>query len=296
MEDLIKEAARRSARYLEDLKERSVAPPPEAVARLSGFDVSLQEEPIAPMKVLAELDTFGSAATVASAGPRYFGFVTGGTLPAALAANVLAGAWDQNAVFHVASPPTAFIEEVCRRWLVALFGFRRLRASVSSTGATMANFSALAAARHALLDRLGWRRRGARPVRGAADNGDCRRGSARERAEGVEPSGVRPGARSPRPGRRPGADAREGHPSPTGPRSSASRPATSTAGRSTGRRNLPHCPGRIAWVHVDGAFGLWAAAAPTGVTWRPASRSELVGDRRPQMAQRALRQRDRLLP
>ena len=156
MEELIAEAARRSALYLEDLKERRVAPPPEAVERLKGFDLPLQEEPIAPLKVLAELDDLGSPATVASAGPRYFGFVTGGTLPAALAASCLAGAWDQNAVFHVASPTTAFIEEVCRRWLVALFGLP-LDAGVGFvTGATMANFSALAAARHALLSRLGW--------------------------------------------------------------------------------------------------------------------------------------------
>jgi hypothetical protein len=79
MEDLIREAARRSARYLEDLKERCVAPPPEAVARLKGFDVPLQQEPSAPLQVLAELDDLGLAATVASAGPRYFGFVTAGS-------------------------------------------------------------------------------------------------------------------------------------------------------------------------------------------------------------------------
>jgi len=79
MQDLIREAARRSARYLEDLNERGVAPPPEAVASLKGFDVPLQHEPIATIKVLAELDDLGSAATVASAGPRYFGFVTVGS-------------------------------------------------------------------------------------------------------------------------------------------------------------------------------------------------------------------------
>jgi len=122
MPDLIKEAARRAARYLESLDGRSVAPPPEAVERLAGFDVPLQPGSIAPQAVLAELDELGSPATVASAGSRYFGFVTGGSLPAALAATVLAGAWDQNAVFRVASPTAACIEAVCRRWLVDLFG------------------------------------------------------------------------------------------------------------------------------------------------------------------------------
>jgi glutamate/tyrosine decarboxylase-like PLP-dependent enzyme len=156
MEDLVKEAAHRSVRYLEDLKERSVVPPPEAVECLKGFDVPLQAEPIPPMKVLAQLDGVGSAATVATAGPRYFGFVTGGTLPAALAANILAAAWDQNAVFHVASPAAAFIEEVCRKWLVELFGLPPGAGIGLVTGATMANFSALAAARHALLHRMGW--------------------------------------------------------------------------------------------------------------------------------------------
>jgi glutamate/tyrosine decarboxylase-like PLP-dependent enzyme len=156
MDDLIKDAARRSASYLESLNARSVAPSAEAIQRLKGFDVPLQDEPIAPMQVLAELDDFGSAATVASAGQRYFGFVTGGTLPAALAANYLAGAWDQNAVFHVASPSTAYLEEVCRRWLVELFRLPPEAGIGFVTGATMANFSALAAARHALLGRLGW--------------------------------------------------------------------------------------------------------------------------------------------
>src|SRR5512143_616224 len=149
MEDLIQEAARRSASYIKGLNERSVAPTSEAVERLKGFDVPLQDEPMAPIRVLAELDDLGSAATVASAGPRYFGFVIGGSLPAALAANLLAGAWDQNAGLKAASPTAAFLEEVCRHWLVGLFGLPPGAGIGFVTGATMANFSALAAARHA---------------------------------------------------------------------------------------------------------------------------------------------------
>ena len=156
MEDLIEAAARRSARYLGGLKDRGVVPQAEALERLREFEVPLQAEPLAPAAVLAELDEFGSAATVASAGPRYFGFVTGGALPAALAANILAGAWDQNAAFRVMSPAVAILEEVCRQWLVALFGLPPEAGIGFVTGATMANFSALAAARHALLGRLGW--------------------------------------------------------------------------------------------------------------------------------------------
>ncbi len=263
MEDLIREAVRRSARYLEDLKDRSVAPPPEAVARLKGFDVPLQHAPIAPVKVLAELDELGSAATVASAGPRYFGFVTGGTLPAALAANFLAGAWDQNAVFHVASPATAFLEEVCRRWLVSLLGLPPGAGIGFVTGATMANFSALAAARHALLGRLGWDVEarglfGAPPITvivGAEVHVSVLKalsllGLGRERVVRVAVDGqgrMRPEAIS-----------------------TLSAPAIICVQAGNVNTGAFDPTGEIcamaqasdSWVHVDGAFGLWAAACP----------------------------------
>src|SRR6185436_9037285 len=91
---LLTAATERSIAYLDSLDGRGVAPQPDAVARLRGFNVPLQDLPIEPTKVLEELDTLGSPATMAMAGPRFFGFVIGGSLPAALAANWLAGAWD----------------------------------------------------------------------------------------------------------------------------------------------------------------------------------------------------------
>lgn len=97
MKALLKTAARQATHYLDNLDNRSVTPTPKALERLAQFDESLPDQPTDPEAVLARLDELGSPATVASAGPRYFGFVTGGSLPATLAANWLAGAWDQTA-------------------------------------------------------------------------------------------------------------------------------------------------------------------------------------------------------
>jgi glutamate/tyrosine decarboxylase-like PLP-dependent enzyme len=105
---------------------------------------------------LALLDDIGSPGTVATAGGRYFGFVIGGSLPAALAANWLAGAWDQNAAMQVMSPVAAKLEEIVLGWMVDLFDLPSGSGAGFVTGTTMANFTALAAARTALLRRVGW--------------------------------------------------------------------------------------------------------------------------------------------
>ena len=101
---LLQQAADRAQRYLRDLPERHVAPLPSALEALKGFRRALPDSPTAPEAVLAELDEIGSPATVASGGPRYFGFVVGGSLPVTTAANWLAAAWDQNAAMKVLSP------------------------------------------------------------------------------------------------------------------------------------------------------------------------------------------------
>ena len=142
--------------YLKSINSRKVFPAQEDIERMKRLDIPLQENSIEPMEVINELDEFGSPATVASAGNRYFGFVIGGASPAPLAANLLAGVWDQNAGIEVASPVSSFIETICRKWLIDLL---KLPADVEAgfvTGATLANFTGLAAARHALLKRAGW--------------------------------------------------------------------------------------------------------------------------------------------
>jgi glutamate/tyrosine decarboxylase-like PLP-dependent enzyme len=102
------------------------------------------------------LDEVGSPATVASAGGRYFGFVVGGTLPVALAANWLAGAWDQNAMSSVSSPVATKVEEIVIPWLLDLLHLPAGCAGAFVTGAILANFTALAAARHSVLRSQGW--------------------------------------------------------------------------------------------------------------------------------------------
>ena len=156
MRDLLNRTAEIAARYLEGLEARGVAPAPEAVARLAELDRPLQAEPQDPATVLETLDRIGSPATVGMAGRRYFGFVIGGSLPAALAANWLAGAWDQNPGLFIASPIATVLEEISLGWLLDVLHLPRASGGAFVTGATMANFTALAAARHAVLERAGW--------------------------------------------------------------------------------------------------------------------------------------------
>jgi len=156
VKELLQDAERRAQTYLSNVNRRRVAPAPEDIARLEHLAQPLPDAPTDPHEVLALLDDYGSPATVASTGGRYFGFVTGGTLPASLAANWLAAAWDQNSAFRVMSPVASRLEEIASDWLRDLFGLPPQSGVGFVTGATMANFAGLTAARHALLARAGW--------------------------------------------------------------------------------------------------------------------------------------------
>jgi glutamate/tyrosine decarboxylase-like PLP-dependent enzyme len=270
MKDLLADAAARANRYLSGLGARGVAPCPEDIARLDRLREPLPDDSADPAQVLALLDEFGSPATVASAAGRYFGFVIGGALPAALASNWLAGAWDQNAAFRVMSPVAATIEEIALGWLREVLGLPESCGAGFVTGATMANFTCLAAARHELLDRSNWNVEenglfGAPPIRVVV--GDevhvtllkalALLGLGRSRVVRVpaDSEGRLDAKALPTLDERTIVCMQAGNVN-TG----ACDPAVEVCSRAREAS---------AWVHVDGAFGLWAAAAP--------ERAHLVG-------------------
>lgn len=156
MKPLLQDAFERAVTYLDAVPDRAVRPDRGAVANLAELSEPFPDDGQAPEAVLSEIDRVGGPATVASAGPRYFGFVTGGALPATVAASWLATAWDQNGFSAVSSPVAASVEAVALDWLRQIFGFPSSSGGAFVTGATMANFSALAAARHEVLQRVGW--------------------------------------------------------------------------------------------------------------------------------------------
>jgi glutamate/tyrosine decarboxylase-like PLP-dependent enzyme len=263
MDELLNTTADRAIRYLDGLAERRVSPDPEALARLSRFDEALPDGPDDPRRVIALLDDVGSPATTATAGPRFFGFVIGGAMPVTVAASWLATAWDQNAGAFTASPVAATLEQVAQRWLVDLFGLPQTTVAGFVTGATMANFSALAAARHDVLARAGWDvdergLAGAPPLTvivGEEAHPSLHKalgllGIGRQNVVRVRTDGQ-------------GAMLANALPDISGP----AIVCTQAGNVNTGAfdpvaevAEVAHAAG--AWVHVDGAFGLWAAAAP----------------------------------
>jgi glutamate/tyrosine decarboxylase-like PLP-dependent enzyme len=153
---LLEHAKNAAVDYLNGIDNRPIAPPGEAIAALDQLGGPVPETPTDPDAVLALLHQYGSPATTANGGGRYFGFVNGGCVPAAMAAGWMVNAWDQNAAMHVQSPAAVGLEEIAIEWVRQLLGLPDGTAGAVTTGATMANFCSLAAARHALLERAGW--------------------------------------------------------------------------------------------------------------------------------------------
>ncbi|MCY4286571.1 MAG: pyridoxal-dependent decarboxylase [Thiotrichales bacterium] len=151
MRELLGETAERATRFIESLPDRRVAPERGASELASALGGALPRHGMPASEILARLDEIGGQGVTASAGPRYFGFVTGGALPASVAASWLATVWDQNAFSEVSSPIGAAIERVAMRWVLEALDLPAGSGTAFVTGATMANFTALAAARRAVL-------------------------------------------------------------------------------------------------------------------------------------------------
>lgn len=154
--NLLQTASQLAIAYAAAIDNRQVAPGSEALALLAQLDEPLPshgEDPDATLRLLSDV---AGATTMATTGPNYFGFVNGATYPVALCASFLTSAWDQNAALPVMSPAAAAIYDVTRRWLIDLLGLATATDVAFVTGATVANASCLAAARDALLAGVGW--------------------------------------------------------------------------------------------------------------------------------------------
>ncbi len=262
MNELLQDAARRGAAFLSALDQQRVAPGPQALAGLQAFDEPLPERGHDPRDTLELLDRAGSPATIASAGPRYFGFVTGGALPATVAAHWLATAWDQNSALSVMSPVAVRLEQVALGWVRELLDLPAGCRGHFVTGTTMGNLVGLAAARHALLTRAGHDIEG-RGLYGAPPLHVVVGEQAHAviyRALGLLGMGRERVVRAPVDGQ--GRIRVDTLPEMTSTTILCLQAGNVDSG-AFDPAELPieaaHAAG--AWVHVDGAFGLWAKAA-----------------------------------
>ena len=261
METLLKEAANRAITYLMEVGERKVRPKPDA--DLSLVSGPLPEEPTDPFLVVKLLDQVVGPATMAMAGPRFFGWVIGGTCPVALAADWLTSAWDQNTLFAEATPGTVELEASALRWVVEAAGLPEGTWGAFVTGTTVANMAALAAANSSVLADVGWDAVadglfGAPPVTVVV--GEEAHPSLLK-ALGVVGLGRSRVVRVP-------VDSQGRMRADALPRLEAPAIVCLQAGNvNTGGFDpmaeiIPFAKEAGAWVHVDGAFGFWAAASP----------------------------------
>jgi glutamate/tyrosine decarboxylase-like PLP-dependent enzyme len=267
-EEALRRAAGLASTWLASLPERPVGVPVEPEAMWSRLAAPLSAEGEDPAKVIDEVAAALEPGLVAIPGPRYFGFVNGGTLPAALAADWLVSAYDQNAGAYVMSPGNAVLEQVTAGWLIDLLGPPPGSAAGFVTGAQMANFSGLAAARHALLAAAGWDVEadglfGAPPLTVLIG----------EQAHATIPMALRMlglgGTRVQRvpadgQGRMIAGELARALAQVGGPVIVCAQAGEVNTGAFDPLREIGtevRARGQ-AWLHVDGAFGLWAAASP----------------------------------
>jgi glutamate/tyrosine decarboxylase-like PLP-dependent enzyme len=261
-------AAERARDYLAGLPERPVAPRASLAEVRAALARPLGDDGVDPATVVDDLVTGAEGALLATGSPRFFGFMIGGALPAAVAADWLAAAWDQNAGLYVGGPAAAVVEETAGRWTLDLLGLPAGASFGFVTGCQMAHATALAAARHGVLEAVGWdvERRGLngapaiRVLAGASRHATIDRAL---RLLGLGEDAVVEVAADDQGRMRIDALAEELHdggPAPTIVCVQAGEINTGAFDPIGKVCDLARPAG--AWVHVDGAFGLWAAADP----------------------------------
>ncbi|HEY2276334.1 MAG TPA: aminotransferase class V-fold PLP-dependent enzyme [Steroidobacteraceae bacterium] len=265
--ELLESTARLAADYRESLDERPVRALMSAADLQRALAVPLSDEGESPAEVIAALARIGAQGSVASAGPRYFGFVIGGSTPAALAADWLVSAWDQNGGLEATSPLVSAVEEVTAGWLRELAGLPASMTVGFVTGCQMASFTGLAAARHRVLRDAQWDVEaqglfGAPPIEVLVGDEAHYTVFLALRLVGLGGSRLR---RVPvdRQGRmRPDALA-AALASVAGPCIVCAQAGNVNGGGFDPLEEIAGLTHRHrGWLHVDGAFGLWAAAAP----------------------------------
>ena len=263
---LLERAMRHAVAYLEELPERHAGVRIKREELLGHLSRPLAEKGEAPEEVIDALAAIAPRAAMGSAGPRYFGFVIGGSLPVSLAADWMTSAWDQNAGIYVTSPLSSVVEDVTRVWLLDLLRLPSEASVGFVTGGQMAEFTCLAAARHAVLRNAGWNVEeeglngaprinvvlgaeahitiyvalrylgmGTRAVHVPTDDqGRMRPDELRRVMDGLE-----------------------------GPTIVCAQAGNVNTGSFDPLREIAGITRqKKAWLHIDGAFGLWAAAAP----------------------------------
>jgi len=269
-ENLLRRTADLAIEFLAEVDERPVAPPigPDDMRVRLGGPLPERGEP--PEAVVEWLARAADPGLVASGGPRYFGFVMGGAQPAALAADWLTSTWDQNAGLFVRSPAAAVAEEVAGEWLRQLLGLPEGVSVGFTSGGTMANFTALAAARHAILARQGWDvetqgLRGAPRIHAIAGEESHATVFGSFQMLGIGRDEVHRVATDDQ-GRMRADALRDTLASLDGPVILASQAGNVNTGGFDPFEEVAAAlrvhPGG-GWLHVDGAIGLWAAAVPS---------------------------------
>ncbi len=262
--DLLDAAAIAAKHYATTLDARAVFPDQAALAALAVFEEPMPESPSEPSAVLETLATYGGAATTASSGPNYYGFVTGGSLPIALAARWLGDAWDQNSALERMSPIAAQLEQTVEQWVIDLLGLPPETLMGLVSGSSIAGLSALAAARGHLYAEAQWPfaekgLEGAPPIH--VYGPDSLHGSI-NKALSILGFGTHQMHWL--------ATDSEGRLRPSAlPKLAPNAIVILQAGQvCTGAFDdfahiIPLVKAQGAWVHIDGAFGLWAAACQT---------------------------------